>query len=327
MVLDKLVSALKSGQKDVLLEDFNFETEKQNQLLYFIKPEVFLLEAGNAEKVCRLMWSTFERFGLEVGGAYLMSAEKLREASIMDRHYGFINQMSRTASTSLDDSERQSLFELCEVEQDTPILGGHEVLAVDPSFSAKSLDELWATKKSKRLKSGFYVESFDIADKRSVVVNGFHPYQLEHFTGAGREICLILVNSDLPWAMLRQDMLGDTFPEKADENSIRGHLNRNAAAYGFDEVTIANNCAHMSAGPFEAAFEFKNFLSDILPNFSLSSLRLGRHFESVGLKASQVEDAIGNPASDQKSVSESLFDLSEERDALSSSAVYARFFN
>lgn len=326
--LDNLFAAIDADSVDVLLQPFNFDTARQNQMLFFVKPEVFLLEREASKKVCALMWDRLAAFGVEVAGAYLMSAETLEANQIMDRHYGYINQVSRTASSSLSEEDRAELRKLCNAAESVPIRGGHEVLAENPSLKAKALDELWASKKSQKLRSGLYVESFDLGGTETVIVNGFHPYQLEHFTGSGRKICLILLNSDLPWKMLRSKMLGDTFPERAGPGSIRGDLNRNAGAFGFDEVTIANNCAHMSAGAFEAVFELSNFLSGVpSAGFSMQKTRQFAHFARLGLDPSALEMAISNPAAPLGSGSStSLFDATEEGDALSAAALYQAFF-
>jgi len=326
--LGNLLGAIDAGRVDTLLQPFEFGTSRQNQMLFFIKPEVFLLNRDGLAKTCSLIWERLDAFGVQIAGSYLMSAETLEANRIMDRHYGYINHVSRTASSSLSDPDRVELRRLCGVSAETPILGGHEVLADHPALSAKSLDELWATKKSNKLRSGLYVEVFDLAGKTTVITNGFHPYQLEHFTGAGRKICLLLLNSDLPWRMLRGRMLGDTFPEKAVAGSIRGDLNRNAADYGFSEVSIANNCAHMSAGAFEAVFELKNFLSGVSGlDFSIGMSRLANHFHSFGLDEAALERAISNPVSPLGSGGlSSLFDATEESDALSAAATYRSFF-
>ena len=97
-----------------------------------------------------------------------------------------------------------------------------------------------------------------------ILVNGFHPAQLFHFTNETHRIVLVLVHSDTPWGTLRNEMVGATFPEKAVPNSIRGTLYANPNDYGLESVSIANNGVHLSAGPFEGLFEIRNFFGHIL---------------------------------------------------------------
>lgn len=327
--IQNLLEVVDSNQGDTLLQPFDFSTPRQNQMLFFVKPEVFLLPGEGTKAALGLMSERLAHFDVTVAGGYLMSAKTLEERQIMDRHYGYINQVSRTASTSLSDEDKVALRQLCGEGGDTPIRGGHEVLEENPSLSAKALDELWASKRSQKLRSGLYVEAFEVGGTRTVITNGFHPYQLEHFTGSGRKIALILLNSDLPWRFLRSRMLGDTFPEKAAAGSIRGELYRDAAKYGFSDVTIANNCAHMSAGAFEAVFELKNFLSGVEAlDFDLSHLRQASHFSSFGLNGSDLDRATNNPvATAGGGRPSSLFDETEECDALSATEMYRQFFS
>jgi hypothetical protein len=59
-------------------------------------------------------------------------------------------------------------------------------------------------------------------------------------------------------------MVGDTFPEKAKPGSIRGKLYAQPGAYGQSEVGINTNGVHLSAGPFEAAYEVVNFFGPLI---------------------------------------------------------------
>jgi hypothetical protein len=144
--------------------------------------------------------------------------------------------------------------------KNTRILGGHEAYQISGFDKTYDFDNYWLTSPSTKIKSGFYVRTMKIADCDTVVVNGFHPHQLAHFTDPGRFIAIMLVSSDTPWAELRAEMLGETFPEKARPDSIRGKLYANPKDYGFDKVSIVNNVMHLSAGPTEALFEIDNFL-------------------------------------------------------------------
>ena len=258
-----------------------------------------------------------------------MSAETLKTNEIMDRHYGYINRLSRTASSLLSMVEKAEVRKLCRASDSAPVLGGHEVLATFPDLPAQELDELWASKKSLRVRSGLYVQSYDISGEALVIVNGFHPFQLERFTGSGRKIALLLLSSDLPWKLLRVRMLGDTFPERAALGSIRGEMHRDPERFGFKSITISNNGAHLSAGPFEAVFELSNFLSAVPGlDFEIGMTRQAQHFKSQGLSVSDLRRAIDNPSACIANTKPAipLFDATEEFDAQSGTAVFRKFF-
>lgn len=123
-------------------------------------------------------------------------------------------------------------------------------------------------------------------------------------------------------------MLGDTFPEKAVPGSIRGHLHKHPHHFGFESVTIANNTAHLSAGPYEAVFELQNFLRGVPSlNFDIRMTRQARHFIDSSMSVDDLTNAITNPsASIASAAPNSLFDTTEECDGSSATYVYRTFF-
>ena len=108
-------------------------------------------------------------------------------------------------------------------------------------------------------------------------------------------------------------MVGHSFPEQAVPGSIRGTLHQHAKEYGFESVSIANNCVHLSAGPFEGMFEINNFfgkLMDTNPRTS-PSLILKRMLEA-GLDYDQAIKALDNPPVTLPTKSTDLFGATED---------------
>ena len=245
-----------------IIEDFKLKTEKKNQLLAFLKPEVFLDKTpAQVQKILDLVFEKLEKYKVSVNGAAAFPGPAIGKYSIMDKHYGVINTLSKNASKILSKDERDLVFSTLEIkDKNTSILGGHEAYEISGFYKTYDFDNYWLASPSTKIKSGFYVRTMKIAGKETVVVNGFHPHQLAHYTSPGRYLAVMLVSSNTPWAKLRSEMLGETFPEKALPDSIRGVMFANAKNYGFNKVTIANNIMHLSAGPTEALFEIDNFL-------------------------------------------------------------------
>ena len=330
-----IVAAATSGAAETLIQPFNFATNAQNQLLFFFKPEVFLTgDAAKSEGIVELALACFDAFGVDVAGAMVVSGPRLAELSAMDRHYGFINRISRSASTLLSDDEKAAIREKLGVGarpeggEAVPVMGGHEFLSRNDNLTPASLDALWAKKKSARIRSGMYTECYNINGQDVVLLNGFHPQQLAHFTDEGRAICMILLNSDQPWNALRARMLGDTFPEKAAPSSLRRVLFENSDKYGLGDVGIANNCAHLSAGPFEALFELNNFLSGAdSVDFNLGDVSMAKRLAALGVDEAGIKKALSNPEAAINGNSEELFDATEDQDSASCAALYARFYN
>jgi len=324
-----IVAAATSGAAETLIQPFNFATNAQNQLLFFFKPEVFLTgDAKKSEGIVELALACFDAFGVEVAGAMVVSGPRLAELSAMDRHYGFINRISRSASTLLSDDEKANIRSKVGAGADVPVMGGHEFLSRNDNLTPASLDALWAKKKSARIRSGMYTECYNINGQDVVLLNGFHPQQLAHFTDEGRAIGMILLNSDQPWNALRARMLGDTFPEKAAPSSLRRVLFENSDKYGLGDVGIANNCAHLSAGPFEGLFELNNFLSGAASvDFNLGDVSMAKRLAGLGVDEAGIQKALTNPEAAINGNAEELFDATEDQDSASCAALYARFYN
>lgn len=320
----KLANVLTSIEPGTLepniVTPFRAETSKQNQFIFFFKPEVFLVkEPAKRQGIFDLAFATFAEFGAEIAGAAVLPGAYLEAASSMDRHYGYINTMSREASTALVDDDAEAVQKAVGA---APILGGHEYLR-KAGIDARTLDALWQEKRSTKIRSGLYVSPMELEGRPVVVVNGFHPYQLAHFTANDRMIAVLLIESDLPWSVLRARMIGDTFPEKAVTGSIRRKMRDAAVDLGLGTVGITNNCVHLSAGPFEAFFEMMNFLGS-LPNagFDLQATVVAKRLAKLGL-AHHAEKALANPHSTHGS----LFDVTEGIDAYSAVHLYSNLFS
>ena len=302
------------------------QTERQNELLMFIKPEILAVEnpscLGNA---IDLIWAKLAEFDASVEGIVLVGGPALERKESMDRHYGAINVLSKSASSGLDASDRSTVYDSLAVSSaDYPLFGGHEFLNSHPAFTPATLDDLWFTKKAHKVRSGFYVQAYEDAGEKFILVNGFHPAQLAHFTEPAHRIALMLLHSHTGWAKLRDQMIGDTFPERAVAGSIRGQLHADPARYGFEEVTIANNGVHLSAGPFEAMFEIANFFGSLVgADINSTPPRIVKTMLAVGIAQEDAYRAKENPdVDDGEGETTDLFDATEHMDTEAAVALY-----
>lgn len=262
-----IITQIQSAQEAQIVQPVQVgKTEKENELVFFIKPE--LLEVQDENKILnslKLIEEKFQAFNVEVDGAVIIPGATLERYEIMNRHYGFINQLSRLASTLIDAETRESMFTSLGIADASKhkILGGHEFLSHFDTDLAH-LSDVWFAQTANKLRSGFYFIEDTVNDEPILLVNGFHPSQLAHFTRSDHRIFLMLLHTDTDWYDLKFKLVGDTFPERADANSIRGMLSANPDNYGQTEVGINTNGVHLSAGPFEAAFEVVNFFGDLI---------------------------------------------------------------
>jgi hypothetical protein len=262
-----LVQQVLSAEKEKIIQPIRVgETEKQNELVFFIKPELFDVEdPSKIRNSLQLIEDKFDSFDIKVNGMAIVPGAFLEKHEIMNRHYGFINQLSRMASTMIEKETRQRLFSALEIEDqgEHKILGGHEFLKHFDTDIA-TLSDIWFAQKANKLRSGFYFIEDTFLGESFILVNGFHPSQLAHFTREDHRILLMLLHTDTDWYDLKFELVGDTFPERAKPDSIRGQLYADPDRYDQKEVGINTNGVHLSAGPFEAAFEVVNFFGALL---------------------------------------------------------------
>lgn len=291
------------------------QTNKQNELVFFIKPE--LLDVEENEKILNsfeIIREKFDDFKVEIDGAAIIPGAVLKEYGIMNRHYGFINQLSRKASSIVDEESRQRIFITLGIEDRNQykILGGHEFLK---TFDADvdTLSDIWFAQTANKLRSGFYFIADTYKGQPFILVNGFHPSQLRHFTRADHKILLLLIHTDTDWYDLKFEMVGDTFPENAKPDSIRGRLYKNPERFGQAEVGINTNGVHLSAGPFEAAYEVVNFfgpLIDLNPEVK-PPLAILKAIES-GIQKQKALSLMDNPTVDNSDLFSETENLNTE---------------
>lgn len=318
-------TALNSDTVEVLQPARIGEGRWRNELILFTKPEVFLVpETGQSEKIVDLVLNKIREFDAQVEGIAVVGGRVLEEMEIMSRHYGFINILSRSASKMLNADDKRKIEDALGASvSGYDILGGHEYLKQYPQETGSDLDRLWFGEKSAKIRSGFYVRSVKKDGRNMVLVNGFHPEQLSHFTDPSHKIVLMLLHSNTDWSTLKYEMVGATFPEKAAPGSIRGTLYAHAKEYGFESVSIANNAVHLSAGPFEGMFEIVNFFGKII-GLDLQTqppLTLRRMLEA-GIDYENAVKALDNPLITRSGKSVDLFTATEDMNTDEAVAVY-----
>lgn len=265
---EEFVLKIRSAKAAQILQPITIgKSHLQNELVFFLKPDLFLVNED--EKILNslnLINNKFAEYKVEVNGMVVLPGKVLEEHEIMSRHYGFINQLSRQASTVITGDLRKQLFATLNLTDDGShkILGGHEFLITFP-MAIEDLNKIWFGQGAQKVRSGLYAIADSIDGEPFILVNGFHPSQLMHFTQPDHHILLMLIHTNADWFDLKFKLVGDTFPENAAADSIRGELFANPGFYGQKVVNINANGVHLSAGPFEAAYEVVNFFGKILP--------------------------------------------------------------
>ena len=330
LITRSITNKILSNNKELLIEEFTFSGKKENELLLFFKPECFLIEDPIfIERITEMVMRKLQEYSVDIAGSVLLGGNLLENLGIMDRHYGFINNLSRNASKLITGQklvEVQNNLGITDIK-DYRVLGGHEFLQEFRDFNETSLGALWLSKKCIKPRSGFYIQQYLINGHKFILVNGFHPLQLKQFTEPSRKILVLLLHSDTDWKILKNDLVGNTFPEKAISSSIRGELFTNKKNYGIQEVTVANNHIHLSAGPFEALFEINNFLKDLADTkFNVNKTNMFKFMIDHGLNKTNIENCLQNPPAIIKGQPIDLFTFTEDKNSRTALSDYMRYF-
>jgi hypothetical protein len=300
-----------------------YESPTDEQLLegvLFLKPEATdLLHGVNVEEVLLLLNKYIEEWGLQVGGLSLIGSEFLKRYDIIARHYGVLNNISRQGMSALSDAAKQQLHELfgSDLAKGAIVLGAHEAIARFPEFSPPILNSIVDNIGSKKLAPGTYCSKWKYGDDILLLLNAFHPYQLEHFTAPQRAIAVLDVrchpdNSD--WRTLRNDMLGVTDPEAANQGSMRRIFLDRRAELKISTISRGYNAVHFSAGPLEGMVETIRYFSDYANQrpVDISMTCFGQLLLDKSFDRSDIEWLMANPTVSINGVQAPAFDLGEE---------------
>lgn len=333
-LIELIFNSIKQKEPTHLISQFHFRQKYENELLFFFKPECFF--SNNHKHILQLLHMVLEKFQayhVHISGVLLLKGHCLETLAIMDRHYGYINRLSRNASHLLNSNEIEEMRRLLPTipGQGVTIWGGHEFLALHPNYTCHTLNELWNTKHSLKLRSGFYFQLYESLSPDTspfILVNGFHPAQLQHFTKADHCVVVLLLNSDTGWIDLKYRLVGDTFPEKADPASIRGTLFQQPQTYGVDKISVSFNGVHLSAGPFEALVEIQNFLSHVRDTgFQLKDTNVFYLMNHAGINQESFNHCLNNPVTTINHNTIDLFSFTEGKNTTEAINDFRQFFS
>ena len=193
MIIDGLPEFSVSEEKLSIVKPFEFQEDYANEFVFFLKPECFNTKNHQGtDEIIKMIFSKFNEHNCIVSGAAFISGEMIDTLEVMDKHYGYINKMSKNVSAMLTGEEKQRIGEALGIANTSQyqILGGHEFLQANTSFNPQTLDNFWKTKKSIKLRSGLYFQTYKYDQTDYILINGFHPLQLEHYTDPKHKILL-----------------------------------------------------------------------------------------------------------------------------------------
>ncbi len=296
------------------------ENFTKNQFLAFLKPEATaVLDKVNVAEILQFVFNAFQCYNVEVRAIRILTNGYLQQYRIMDNHYGIISSISRRGFDAISADAREALEKTFESDLHSggKILGGHQFLEHYPQFSPFALSTISDNLGPKKLASGTYCLRLVLDGKILLILNAFHPYQLEKFTKRGAAIIVLEAVSSTSWRIVRQQLVGATDPFKAAEGSLRYTFLKQRNELGLPTVNLSNNGIHLSAGPLEGMIEVQNFFSEYEKGIKLSFQEtcFGRLILSKGLHHKSLTELATNPSFKEGERAVSSFDLTEEIDS------------
>ena len=286
----------------------------KNEFLLILKPELFAnTNKQQISAILNFIFSKLSQYNFQISNARLINAAYLKQYGIMDKHYGLINAAARHIKATITTEAINTFEQIYQIDFSTARVFGALELLEQKTLTPQTLSSLWKACEIKRLSSGIYSGKVQFNGRNLYIINGFHPPQLEHFIADGRLIITMNISSDTSWKIARQEMTGNTYPEKASTESIRGALYKQYGKFGFDNVSYVLNSIHLSAGPLEGLLELQRFNSTFEKNeeVPINDFSFGKMLTENFTKT-EIEKICSNPMVNYKGKTISLFDLTEE---------------
>ena len=281
------------------------ELKGRSQALFFLKPELLYPELDRALTIATVS-DVLAAASITVGGVAVLGPERLAET--VAAHYGVINRVSRLGAAALPDEARARLEATfgAELAAGVPCLGGSEVVdryGVGPHELEEALSA------PAKLAPGTYAALATVGGTQLLVLNGFHPAQLGHYSAPRSRIVALEIHwAGLSWKDFRNTVVGATRPEQADPESVRGVLLTRQDELAIRPVAVSTNGVHGSAGPVEAMVEVARFL-EVAP----AATALGSALLDAGVSPDLIEKlASADPESG--ALRQQVFDATEEVD-------------
>ncbi len=321
-IISKILGSVKKAHDNTLsFEEIYVQDVPagKNEFLMFLKPEITLNTPNlKTKEMLDLVLKKIEQFGLKIHNIKALGAPYLDQNNVMAQHYGVINKIANDAKGTLSESAKEKFKEFYATDiENVTVMGGFEFMKKCQEFTPYTLDVLWQAKQSKKHAGGTYLEDIKLDDEMIYLVNGFHPRQLHHFIQKSRSIIVFTLSGDASWQSVRDDFIGNTFPEKANSGSVRREFFDRKDEFGLPDVSVANNGIHLSAGPIEGLVElirYNSNLSDKSKTKTAKDFSFGKKLHE-NFNASDVDKILSNVNVDANGKKVSVFDLTELMDS------------
>ena len=227
----------------------------QHHLLLMLKPELTSINQGvQLDLILDELLLRLDDRDVEIGAVCVISSLYLKKKKIIENQYGMLNKISKNGLNELSDAAKKMLaMKYPEFEKKEHfIYGGHQFLQKYQELTPYGLELLTRNVKVDKLGAGTYAIEAEVDGEKMLLLNSFHPCQLEWFTAPAKSIIVIECFSKQPMRMLREDFIGATDPKEAKAGSFKHMLLSEQERFGLSNVCTRFNGIHLSPGPVEA---------------------------------------------------------------------------
>jgi hypothetical protein len=285
----------------------------EHQLLLILKPEVVrTVRAAGGRLSLTELFARLDRARLTPGAVRILPGHEVRSSGLVRQHYSLLNEVSQRGTAALRPGAAEAVRSAFPgpSEHTWRVLGGHEFLRARPDFSPRALDVLVQNTMVHKLAAGVYASPVHVDGVDYLLLNGFHPAQVEHFERPDGAVILIECTSPQPLVRLRREVIGATDPGRALPVSVRGWLYAERDRFDW-AVSTSLNAVHASPSSVEAMFAISAYFGGGQP-LALEHTSLGRHLQDAGVPLDAVHRFAVNPDVPGPHGWSPIFDVTED---------------
>eukprot|EP00039_Didymoeca_costata_P002763 m.62426 g.62426 ORF g.62426 m.62426 type:complete len:312 (+) comp11508_c0_seq1:203-1138(+) len=288
----------------------------KNKAFMFIKPHAV------TDKTIELVRKTLEEKGIKILESGSLTAEEIDSKKLIDQHYYAIASKATILKPSELNVPADKFKEKFDIDWTNALDSGKVFNAMDAcqhlGITVPEIEKLWRESERNnnciKFGGGFYCGRLDMQGKEPIFVfNGFFMTMRSKFTNTGASIYYYSLEFDaaaLSWEEFRHKVLGETNPTKAPPDSLRGMILKDYKELGLaGEPSVADNCVHASASPFEGLAEHANWLGVGIEKDGLGSALL-----DAGIPKDTIKKWFCDPQVICEGAKVSLFDAVEDTD-------------
>ncbi|MGE6631466.1 hypothetical protein [Bacillus sp. NPDC077027] len=323
MMKEKIIDAVKAcaATRDPLaftIEPYVFKEnqfKEQNHVLMMLKPELTNITNGvRLDLILDELFTRLSKTGIEVGAVRVLSSLYLKKEHLLEKQYGMLNAISRHGLAKVSEAAKTVIAKRYpEYEkQEHLIYGGHQFLAKHQELTPYGLELLTRNVKVDKLGAGTYAIHVDIDGEKILVLNPFHPCQVEWFTAPFQSIVVFECFSKVSVHDMRETFIGATDPKEARAGSFKHMLLNDQKRLGLSNICTRFNGIHLSPGPVEAMAGLIRYFSESGDSLTPHQTQFGHLLQMNGFSKEELDSLCDDALIGTDTLNETpVFELTE----------------